>query len=135
MKTYSPDLRQRVLSAALRGNSIIPEVTELFGVNMTFVNKMLRLHRASSDLAPRPHAGDYVARPEARHHTLLRAAVAANNDATLGEVHEHSGRRARIEVGKATVSRVLMRFGLLRKKSMRAAKRNNYKRGWFRRRV
>jgi transposase len=35
MKAYSLDLRQRVLSAALRGDRTIPEVAELFGVSMT----------------------------------------------------------------------------------------------------
>ena len=32
MKAYSLDLRQRVLSAALRGDRTIPEVAELFGL-------------------------------------------------------------------------------------------------------
>jgi transposase len=57
MKAYSLDLRQRVLAAALRGDRTIPEVGGLFGVSATFVNKMLRLHRAGADLAPRPHGG------------------------------------------------------------------------------
>lgn len=57
LKAYSLGLRQRVRSAALRGDRTIPEVAELFGVSLTFVNKMLRLHRSGSDLAPRPHGG------------------------------------------------------------------------------
>jgi len=99
MKAYSLDLRWRVLSAALRGERTIPEVAELFGVSVTFVNKMLRLHRAGEDLTPRPHGGGHTPRLGARHHKLLRAAVAANNDATLGELREHLARRARTEVG------------------------------------
>lgn len=102
---------------------------------MTFVNKMLRLRRAGDDLAPRPHGGGHTPRLGARHHKLLRAAVASNNDATLGELREHLAARARVEVSNATVSRALSRLGLARKKSMRAAERNNYKRGWFRRRA
>lgn len=116
MKAYSLDLRQRVLSAALRGDRTIPEVAELFGVSLTFVNKMLRLHRAGEDLAPRPHGGGHVPRLQARHHRLLRAAVAANNDATLGELREHLAARARVEVSDATVSRALSKLGLPRKK-------------------
>jgi transposase len=116
MKAYSLDLRQRVLTAALRGNRTIPEVAELFGVSVTFVNKMLRLHRAGEDLAPRPHGGGHVPRLGARHHQLLRAAVASNNDATLGELREHLAARARVEVSEATVSRALTRLGLPRKK-------------------
>ena len=116
MKAYSLDLRQRVLSAALRGDRTIPEVAELFGVSMTFVNKMLRLHRAGSDLAPRPHGGGHTPRLGARHHKLLRSAVAANNDATLGELREHLAAKSRVEVSDSTVSRVLKALGLPRKK-------------------
>jgi transposase len=116
MKAYSLDLRRRVLSAALRGDRTIPEVAELFGVSMAFVNKMLRLHRAGLGLAPRPHGGGHVPRLQARHHKLLRAAVAANNDATLGELREHLAARARVEVSDSTVSRALSRLGLPRKK-------------------
>lgn len=116
MKAYSLDLRQRVLSAALRDDRTIPEVAELFGVSATFVNKMLRLHRAGADLAPRPHGGGHVPRLGARYHKLLRAAVAANNDATLGELREHLEARARVLVSEATVSRALSRLGLPRKK-------------------
>jgi len=116
MRAYSLDLRQRVLSAALRGDRTIPEVAELFGVSLTFVSKMLRLHRAGEDLAPRPHGGGHVSRLQARHHRLLRAAVAVNNDATLGELREHLAARARVEVSEATVSRALTKLGLPRKK-------------------
>ena len=116
MKAYSLDLRRRVLSAALRGDRTIPEVGELFGVSATLVNKMLRLHRAGEDLAPRPHGGGHAPRLGARHHKLLRAAVAANNDATLGELREHLEARAGVTVSEATVSRAPSRLGLPRKK-------------------
>ena len=116
MKAYSLDLRQRVLTAALRGDRTIPQVTELFGVSTAFVNKMLRLHRAGEDLAPRPHGGGHTPRLGARHHKLLRAAIAANNDATLGELREHLAAKSRIEVSASTVSRTLKALGLPRKK-------------------
>jgi transposase len=116
MKAYSLDLRQRVLSAALRGDRTIPEVAEMFGVSLTFVNKMLRLHRTGDDLAPRPHGGGHTPRLGARHHKLLRAAIAANNDATLRELREHLSRQTQVEVSEATVSRALKALGLPRKK-------------------
>lgn len=49
MKAYSLDLRQRVLEAALSPVHTTAEVAEVFGVGTTFANKMLRLHRESSD--------------------------------------------------------------------------------------
>jgi transposase len=116
MKAYSLDLRQRVLAAALRGDRTIPEVSALLGVSTYFVNKMLRLHRAGEDLAPRPHSGGHVPRLQARRHRLLRAAVAAGNDSTLGELRDHLRTRARVTVSVATVSRALSKLGLPRKK-------------------
>ena len=116
MKAYSHDLRQRVLAAALRGGRTIPQVAELFGVSIAFVNKMLRLHRSGSDLAPRPHGGGHVPRLGARHRKLLRAAVAANNDATLGELRKHLAAKSRVQVSDSTVSRALKALGLPRKK-------------------
>jgi transposase len=76
MKAYSFDLRQRVPSAALGGDPTIPEVAELLGVSTTFLNKLLRLHRAGADLAPSPHGGVHPPRLGARHHKLLPAPVA-----------------------------------------------------------
>ena len=116
MKAYSLDLRQRVLTAALRGDRTIPQVAELFGVSAAVVNKMLRLHRSGKDIAPRPHGGGHVPRLGARHHRLLRAAVAANNDATLGELREHLAAKSRVEVSDSAVSRALKALGLPRKK-------------------
>jgi transposase len=116
MKAYSLDLRQRVLTAALRTDHTIPQVAELFGVSTTFVNKMLRLHRAGMELAPRPHAGGHTPRLQARHHKLLRAAIAADNDATLGELREHLAAKSRLGVSDSTVSRALKALGLSRKK-------------------
>ncbi len=116
MKAYSLDLRQRVLSAALRGDRTIPEVAELFGVSLTFVNKMLRLHRAGEDLAPRPHGGGYPARLLPRHEKLLRTEVRRRKDATLEELRSHLAAEAGLAVSAATISRALARLDLPRKK-------------------
>jgi transposase len=116
MKAYSLDLRQRVLAAALRGDRTIPEVAELFGVSTAFVNKMLRLHRAGTDLAPRPHGGGYPARLLPRHEKLLRSEVRRRKDSTLEELRAHLAEGAGLAVSVATVSRALIRLDLGRKK-------------------
>ena len=116
MKAYSLDLRQRVLSAALRGDRTIPAVASLFGVSTAFVNKMLRLHRAGADLAPRPHGGGYPARLLPRHEKLLRAAVRRQKDATLEELRAHLAEKDAVAVSVSTVSRALIRLDLGRKK-------------------
>ena len=77
---------------------------------------MLRPHRAGADPAPGPHGGGHTPRLGARHHKLLRSAVASNDDATLCELRERLAARAGVTVSEATVSRALSRLGLPRKK-------------------
>jgi transposase len=116
MKAYSLDLRQRVLQAALSGDHTIAEVAGLFGVGTAFVNRMLRLHRAGEDLAPRPHGGGYPARLLPRHEKLLRSQVRRRKDATLEELRTHLEEQASLVVSISTVSRALVRLDLPRKK-------------------
>jgi len=116
MKAYSLDLRQKVLAAALRGDLSLREVAELFGVGKTFVDKLLGLHRAGQDIAPRPHGGGYPARLLPRHEKLLRAQVRQRKDATLEELRTHLEEQAELSVSVSTVSRALIRLNLGRKK-------------------
>ncbi|HEY0100013.1 MAG TPA: hypothetical protein VGB76_13775 [Pyrinomonadaceae bacterium] len=116
MKAYSLDLRQRVLSAALRGDRTIPQVAGLFGVSTAFVNKMRRLHRTGVDLMPRPHGGGYPSRLLPRHEKLLRAEVRRRKDSTLEELRAHLAVGDGLAVSVSTVSRALIRLDLPRKK-------------------
>ena len=116
MKAYSLDLRQKVLAAALRGDRTIREVAESFGVGTTFVDKVLALHRAGEDLAPRPHGGGYPARLLPRHEKLLRSRVRRHEDATLEELRDHLQEQEGLSVSVSTVSRALIRLDLGRKK-------------------
>jgi len=106
-----------VLEAALSAEHTIAEVAEVFGVGTTFVNKMLRLHRAGQDLAPRPHSGGQKARLSVAHHKMLRAEVRRRNDSTLAELRAHLADQAQVAVSIPTLGRVLRQLGLPRKKS------------------
>jgi transposase len=116
MKAYSLDLRQKVLAAALRGDRTIREVADSFGVGTTFVDKVLALHRAGEDLAPRPRGGGYPARLLPRHERLLRSEARRREDATLEELRARLEEQAGLSVSASAVSRALIRLGLGRKK-------------------
>ncbi len=72
MRAYSLDLRQKVVAAVERGDSTIEEVASSFGVGQAFVKKMLRQHRETGDLRPRPHGGGQTSRLSGKHLKLLR---------------------------------------------------------------
>jgi transposase len=116
MRAYSLDLRQKVITAVERGDSTIAEVAATFGVGLTFVKKMLRQHRETGDLSPRPHGGGQVPRLAAKHLKLLCAEVARHPDKTVVALRDHLEERAALGVSTPTVSRALSRLGLSRKK-------------------
>ena len=117
MKAYSLDLRQRVVAAVERGEGTLAEVAELFGVGTTFIKKMLRLHRAGADLAPKPHGGGHTPRLNEKQLAKLKAHVKAHNDLTLNQLREHLAAADQISVSRATVGRAIRRIDMPRKKN------------------
>jgi transposase len=116
MRAYSLDLRQKVVAAVERGDATIEEVAASFGVGQTFVKKMLRQHRETGDLSPRPHGGGHVPRLSAKHLKMLRSEVSRRPDKTVEALREHLAEQAQVSVSAPTVSRALSRLDLSRKK-------------------
>jgi transposase len=117
MKAYSLDLRQHVVAAVERGEGTVAEVAELFGVGTTFIKKMLRLHRAGADLAPKPHGGGHTPRLDEKQLAKLKAHVKAHNDLTLNELREHLATAEQISLSRATVGRAIRQMDMPRKKN------------------
>ena len=117
MCAYSLGLRQKVVAAVERGDSTIEEVASTFGVGQTFVKRLLRQHRETGDLSPRPHGGGQTARFSDKHLKLLRREVERNPDKTAAALRDHLAERAAVCVSRPTVTRVLARLGLSRKKN------------------
>jgi transposase len=82
MATYSIDLRQTILHACERRLGSQRALADLFGVSLSFVEKLLRRHRTTGDIAPRPHAGGQRPRLDAAADTLVRRLVHDNADIT-----------------------------------------------------
>jgi transposase len=112
MRAYSTDLRERILSAVERGKGSLRELADLFLVNLSTIVRLLRHHRASDSLLPKPHAGGPRPRFDADACQRLRDLVRAQPDATLAELQERLG----IPCSLSTLCRALQRLGLSRKK-------------------
>src|SRR5256714_10541210 len=110
MRAYSLDLRQKVVAAVERGDSTIEEVAASFGVGQTFVKKMLRQHRETGDLRPRPHGGGHVPRLSAKHIKSLRSEVARHPDKTVGALRDHLEESGGGSVSPPTLSRAPSRL-------------------------
>src|SRR3712207_4750219 len=114
MRAYSLDLRQRVVRAYEQGQDSI-ELAARFGVGPTFVRKMLRQHRESGDLAPRPHGGGRRSSLSPKQRRLLRRKVEREQDLSLSELQTYLRETVQAEAHVSTISRVLKSLDLPRK--------------------
>ena len=113
MKPYSLDLRQRVVESYENGEGTYAELAEVFGVSLSWVEKLLRRWRETGSIAPKPHGGGRQAKITGKKLERLKALVEENPDATLEELR----RKCRVEGSIMSVFRALKRLGITLKKS------------------
>jgi transposase len=122
MTPYSRDLRQRIVETARRREGTLSQIAERFLVSVSFVTRLLQLHRATGSVEPRPHGGGHPAVLTPDDLERLRELIGDRPDATLEECREHLGSSCSL----ATISRALSRLGLPRKKEVpRAAEQDS----------
>jgi transposase len=120
VKTYSLDLRTRIVEAVDRQVGSQGEVASLFGVSRTWVKKLLRQRRETGSVALLPHGGGHRPKLDEKKGAALRSyLLAGKEDASLAEVQTYVARRWKVGISEATVSRLLARLGLPRKKNLR----------------
>ena len=120
MKAYSLGLRTRIVEAVDRQVGSQGEVAALFGVSRTLVKKLLRQRREMGSVAPKPHGGGYPPKLTVQKGEAVRAYILeVKNDASLAEVQTYVARRWKVGLSQASVSRLLARLGLPRKKNLR----------------
>ncbi len=60
--TPSPqDLRQRIRDTIQRGDGSVRQIARRFLVSVSFVTRLLQLHRTTGSVEPRPHGGGHPA--------------------------------------------------------------------------
>jgi transposase len=117
MAAYSIDVRQKILRACERPLGSQRRIADVFGVSLAFVEKVLRQHRTTGDIAPKPHAGGQKPRLDPAAQAVERRLVADHPDATLEEVCTRVAADRGVRVSVPTMCRVLRRLGLPRNKS------------------
>jgi putative transposase len=116
MKSYSQDLRDRIITALEAGTEPQRAIAERFGVSGSCVEKLWQRWRRSGSSAPKPHAGGQrgaLKDPLA----LLRTAVAKQPEATLAALRDPVVAAQGPRVSPAPICRALQRLRLARKKS------------------
>ena len=126
MVPYSLDLRQKIVRAYERGAGSQRQLAELFGVSVSFVEKLFIQLRRTGEVAAKPHAGGVPSRLDATAQLHLRQWLAEQPDLTLAELAERLDERLHIRISTARLCTVLQELGLPRKKkSLHASERDS----------
>ena len=114
MTPYSQDLRQRVVETIQRGDGSVRQIASRFLVSVSFVVRLLHLHRTTGSVEPKPHGGGHPAVLTPEDLERLRELIRQQPDATLEECRQRLG----VSCSTMTISRALSRLGLPRKKKV-----------------
>ena len=128
MATYSIDLPQKILPAYARRLGSQRAIADIFGVSLSFVEKLRRRHRTTGEVAPKPHAGGQRPRLEAAAPAQVRRLVDDQPEAPLTALCPRLATETSVRVSVPTRGRVLQRLGLPPQKS-RFTPRNVTRRG------
>jgi transposase len=113
MKAYSMDLRERVVAACDARDGTREQIAARFSVSVSWIRDLMRRRRETGSIAPKPRGGGRTPAFAGVAAERLRAAVAADDDATLKELAEAAG----VACVPSAVHGALKRMGITRKKS------------------
>jgi transposase len=113
MKTYSMDLRERVVAACDARDATREQIAARFSVSVSWIRDLLKRRRETGSIAPKPHGGGRPPAFAGEAAQRLRAAADAAADATLAELAEAAG----VACVPSAVHGALKRLGVTRKKS------------------
>lgn len=111
MAASSIALRHKMLHAGERRLGSQGARADLFGVRLACVAKLVRRHRITGELAPKPHAGGQRPRLDIAATTLVRQLGQDNAAVTVAARCAHVAVEAGGRVSVATMCRVLQRLG------------------------
>src|SRR4051795_8140634 len=114
MKPISQDLRERILDTIQRGDGSLRQIARRFLVSVSFITRLLQLHRSTGSLEPRPQGGGNPAILSPEDLQQLRELVRQQPDATLEELRQRLG----VSCSMMTIARALRKLRLPRKKKI-----------------
>ena len=116
MKSYSVDLRERVVGAVVEKGWTWERASETFGVSVSSVSRYLATHRAGQSLAPGRSSGRPRRLRLPEHLAAWREHLQDQPDAELAERCEHLAASEGVYLSVPTLWRATRALGWTRKK-------------------
>ena len=116
MKSYSNDLRRRIVAAYQSGDYSQDEIAELFGVSQKSVSNFVTRFEQTGSPDQLAHGGGRQAELDDQARLFIRQQVEQDNDITLASLCQLVEQTLPSKVSISTMSRVLQELDLPRKK-------------------
>ncbi len=120
MKSYSIDLRQKIIEAYQNQEESQRQLAKRFKVSLSFIQILLKRYRESGEIAARSR-GKGFARRLAEHTQTVERLVAEKNDATLEELQEAIALETGVKSSITNICRFLQQRRLNRKKTLKSS--------------
>jgi transposase len=122
MAAYSQDLRQRILDAVERNEGSLRQIARRFVVSLSFIVRLLQIHRRTGSIDPKPPGGGHPAALGSDDLERLKELIRQQPDATLKELRQRLGASCSL----TTIWRAVEKLRLPRKKMLpRAAEQDS----------
>jgi transposase len=109
-------IRLAIVRAFEREGLTYGEIARLLGVGEASVSRILRLHRETGSIAPRPKGGGRLSPVRGKVASKLASLVKATPDATVAELMEALVEQTGVATSASSMKRALHRLGFSRKK-------------------
>jgi transposase len=115
MRTYSTDLRERIVAARERGHSAA-EIARLFKLSKRSVERYCKLQATTGSVQPKQRGGYRRSRLE-KHDETLRRWIHEQSDLTLAELQKRIALKLKVHLGLTALWHRLEHLGLSYKKN------------------
>ena len=115
MRTYSTDLRERIVAAKESGQSAA-EIARLYQLSKRSVERYCKLQATTGSLQPKQRGGYRRSRLE-KHDETLRRWIKEQSDLTLAELQGRIARQLKVRLGITALWHRLEHLGLSYKKN------------------
>jgi len=116
MKSYSLDLRKKIIEAYEKRDRSQRELARSFEVARSFIQKLLNRYRETGSYAPKTRRVQSSPKLNQEQLEVLATIVDNNNDATLSEIREKLAEQTGVLIGISTVCQMLKKLNLTSKK-------------------
>jgi transposase len=109
-------VRQAIVRAFNEQGFTYQQIADFLGIGIATVNRVLRLHRKTGSVKPRPKGGGWRSPIRGKAAEELKRLVAAKPDSTVAELRDAFVIKTRLKTSVSSVKRALHRLGYTHKK-------------------